>query len=563
MFKKVYVNYSFFGALFLFLFCLTLSSAAWVESPLLFSLHAVLQIGLELGLCLLLSYALKTWVFGGFCFFLMLVQYTDFLMVRVKDSSVSYLFKFFLGSGWEHCFAAFGALNLNKTMAVISLGSLVLVPAMGLLFYRVTEKLSQLAPREISPFRVGLATLLCAAGVLGVEWSLPRQLQVQHARVLPWGSPFFIPKPERIVLKTPFPQARDEGSSIALIPEKMERPLPNIYMFVVETLRRDYITQAIAPHLTALSKEYGEFDLSMANANASQISWFALFHSALPYQWTSVRDQWSEGALGLQWLKKQGYQIRVYSSADLRYFDMDQVLFGKGRKLLDAIEEYTDHPSLEPCDRDQMAIAAVTRDLETHPIGTAFILFLDATHSEYSFPKNWPCQFLPIIKQIDYLTIRPEGPSLEGLKNRYRNSIQFVDHLIGGFIGTLKEKKLLDEAVIAITGDHGEEFFEEGALFHGTHLNRYQLHVPIILKAGDWRPQSSSVTHMDIFPSILHFVSGEPPPKSLFDGKSVFEPGERPPRMAVLDNGPDAPQEFLLDELHARFTKDPFVIEKR
>ena len=172
-----------------------------------------------------------------------------------------------------------------------------------------------------------------------------------------------------------------------------------------------------------------------------------------------MRDQWKEGSAPLQILKKLGYKIRVYSSADLRYFNMDQILFGEQRKLLDHVEEFTSERHLEPCDRDALAIHSFERDIDQHKEGTVYLFFLDSTHSEYSFPKDFPLKFQPISKEISYLTINQSSQALEQLKNRYRNSIAYVDSLVGNFFSTLKSKNLYKESIIAITGDHGEEFF--------------------------------------------------------------------------------------------------------
>ncbi len=63
-----------------------------------------------------------------------------------------------------------------------------------------------------------------------------------------------------------------------------------------------------------------------------------------------MRDQWKHGSVPLQILKDLGYKIRIYSSADLRYFNMDELLFGQDRQLIDQIEEYAQNRLIEPCE---------------------------------------------------------------------------------------------------------------------------------------------------------------------------------------------------------------------
>lgn len=563
------VNYVFFAVLFLFLAFLTISHIPQINNHISLILYALCQVILEIGLCILIAHLIPSPVIWGGCFFLMLLHYTDFILVRVLDSTLIQLLNFFFASGVFHFLVATEALHLNLTMGCMTIGTILLIPIAGFLFYQITEKLSSRRPFPLSFVQITFFVSTIAIGLFTVDLttipSLSQRNYTQYAKALPFGTTLFKPTAPQLLLDAPLPLARDEKKALTQIPSDKPASLPNIYFFVIETLRRDYINEQTAPHLTAFSREFGEFRESFANANATHTSWFALFHSAPPYQWTTVRDQWTQGALSFQWLKQLGYKIRVYAAADFRYFDMDQVLFGKNRQLVDHIEEYTKNGALKPCDRDLLALQSACRDVEDHRTGTVFLVFLDSTHSEYSVPKDWPCRFLPIIKQIDYLTIQANSACLSGLKNRYRNSIDFVDTLVGNFLDHLKKQNLFDESVIAITGDHGEEFFEEGALFHGSHLNVYQTSVPILLKAGSWHPQTDVVTHMDIFPSIFHFITGKTELKALFDGQSIFTNTPRNPRIIVLSDGSNPPREFTLEtenkRLRARFTKDPLCLE--
>ncbi len=64
-------------------------------------------------------------------------------------------------------------------------------------------------------------------------------------------------------------------------------------------------------------------------------------------------------------------------------------------------------------------------------------------------------------------------------------------------------------------------------------------------------------THIDLFPSLLHYVTHQSDFSSIIDGESIFSEKRRPYRMAVLQNGPDTPYEFTLQTqdkfIHARF----------
>lgn len=573
---KTEINYLYFSSLLLFLSLLSIyinQEKSFDGISLFFLLYAIGQSFLEVAIFVLIAYLLMRWAprwiflfFISLSFILMLLHYTHFIMVRVMDASLGYIFKFFFGSGLSHLVAGFQALNMNVTMIVIIVGTILFIPLAGLLFYWLTSHASQKRPLRLSLFQiiaaVGSISLSLFLLDIMAHPFLNRHIYSQYQKRLPLGATFLSPISNQIALLDPLPSPREEKPII--FPEVHLAHRPNIYFFVIETLRRDYVNELTAPHLTAFGQENITFSSAFANANSTHLSWFALFHSDLPFHWNNLRDQWTEGSIPLRVLRNLGYKFHVYSSADLRYFNMDSLLLGHERKLADHIEEYTSDRTLAPCERDALAFASLKRDLSSE--GHVYLIFLDSTHSEYSFPKDFPLAFEPISKEIDYLTINSKSPELEWIKNRYRNAIRYVDHLMGDFFAYLKQENLFDDAIIAITGDHGEEFFEEGALFHGTHLNHYQTSVPLLFKfpSLDWVSQTPIATHIDIFPSILHYLTKQSDFSSWFSGQSIFSLHYHPDHIAVQQNGPDTPQEFSLQgsdySLHARIL-DPSHLE--
>lgn len=557
--QKREVNYLYFSFFLVFLTLLSLlhyKEQPITGIPLFFILYAVGQAFLEVCVFILLAYVLKRWTpswihlaFIGTSFILLIFHFTHFIMVRLMDAPLSYLFKFFFGSGVDHLIAGFQALNMNWTMIAIIIGTFLIIPVLGLGFYALTAKMVQRKPLHLSLNQIGITIAAISATLLLLDIVahpfLNRSVYTKYQKTLPLGTTFLAPTKKHIALLHPFSTIRDEKETQKHLPRMTLAHRPNIFFFIIETLRKDFLYAA--PHLTQFAKDHIDFPSSFSNANSTYLSWFALFHSDFPFHWATMRDTWEKGSIPLQILKNLGYKIKVYSSADLRYFNMDNLIFGNDRKLADSIEEYSFDRNIQPCDRDALAINALKRDLTKE--GNVYLIFLDATHSEYSFPKDFPLKYEPISKEIDYLTIGPKSPELELIKNRYRNAIAYIDSLMGDFFEKLKKEHLFDDAIISITGDHGEEFFEEGALFHGTHLNHYQTSVPILLKfpSKDWLPQTQEATHLDLFPSILHYLTKQSDFTSLFDGRSIFSLERLPFRIAVLQNGPDTPIEFSVE----------------
>jgi hypothetical protein len=100
-----------------------------------------------------------------------------------------------------------------------------------------------------------------------------------------------------------------------------------------------------------------------------------------------------------------------------------------------------------------------------------------------------------------------------------------------------------------VTADHGEEWFDHGALFHGFTLYNELLRVPLIFYSPGMKParREGPVANIDLLPTLSDWLDIDPPPS--LDGKSVAD--------ALLDSG-----EFR-NEIHAStsFTKDLDSIE--
>lgn len=77
---------------------------------------------------------------------------------------------------------------------------------------------------------------------------------------------------------------------------------------------------------------------------------------------------------------------------------------------------------------------------------------------------------------------------LEHLRALYDGEIAFTDEYVGKIIGALREAGLLDDTIVAVTADHGTEFFEHGLKGHRQTLFDEVLHIPLIIRYPDDMP---------------------------------------------------------------------------
>jgi membrane-anchored protein YejM (alkaline phosphatase superfamily) len=231
---------------------------------------------------------------------------------------------------------------------------------------------------------------------------------------------------------------------------------------------------------------------------------------------------------------------------------MGEVLFGKKRELLDTLADFSHDGTKESYESDAQCFTQLARDMETfrEETGHLFVVFLDATHFPYSWPEKQPAQFNPYVEQINYLKVACSQESIEGIKNRYRNAIFYLDQLFGKFSENLKTMTNGEDSVVVLTGDHAEEFSEEGNMFHASDLTDMQTRVPLYYKFGKNTQavrMPGITSHVDIFPSIISHVFGEElPVASYFDGESIFKENRKQFAVAARYNGNRSPYEFCI-----------------
>ncbi len=557
------VNYLYFGIYFLLLSLMSASGiftkSALEGSRLFFLLYAMGQAALETCALALIGYLLERvtnrkvfLAYIGAIFFLFILHVLDFIMERILDLSVWGTLGFVLDESFSNFLLLLDASGIPISLWVVMFGSLLLIPFLGIALYKGTEKIIE--RHDYPPLFESLPiTLFCTlAALLCWDFSASRIIHpntyTAFTQTLPWKFTFL--RPETVTLNTPgFLQKIPDEETILKELQAPQKPLskkPNIYLFVIESFRDDFITQSVAPNLFAFKKLCAEIAQPFSNANGTHLSWYSLFHSQFSHNWHLVQqNNWQSGSPPLHLLKNLGYKTNLYSSADLGYYGMESLLFGKDQFLLDTSQKFHS-TTASPAETDAEALNAMLSAINKNPDlhqGQLFVTFWDSTHFNYSWPKNWAPKFTPFANDLSYFRAFYSESRINKIKNRYRNSVHYIDSLFGKFLENIPNK---EDAIIIVTGDHGEEFFEKGHLFHCSHIVQEQTKVPLLMYFGGKTPERKRgmVSHMDIFPSILDHLSGEKYPSLM--GESIFREKTRPFVAISRFNAGRTPYEFCI-----------------
>lgn len=109
------------------------------------------------------------------------------------------------------------------------------------------------------------------------------------------------------------------------------------------------------------------------------------------------------------------------------------------------------------------------------------------------------------------------------LKAIYDRKVRDADQRVGAFVAELRAMGILEDTLLVVVSDHGDEFMEHGSLDHGHTLYEEQLHTVFLLRIpGFTRRQDvrELARTVDLFPTVFDLL-GLPVPTGV-DGRSLL-----------------------------------------
>jgi len=282
----------------------------------------------------------------------------------------------------------------------------------------------------------------------------------------------------------------------SLTPGKRYRP--NIFLFVIDSLRPDYLGAYnprvdFTPNLDALARDSVALHNVYTQYAGTSLSEPAIWAGAM-----LLHAHYQQPFLKMNNLEKlaqaDDYQLIV---------SWDEVL----RQILSpadgAIKLDTDKPlwnQLEACSTIRQAESVLDRRDPARPV-----LFYAQPKNVHQFAHN----DLPRATKANWI-YRP------GFNNRVAYEVHQVDGCIGGFVSYLKARGMYDDSVIIITSDHGDATGELGRSSHSTIIYPEIIRVPLIVHLpAKWQQGFVCDDHRvsaltDITPSLYYLLGHRP-----------------------------------------------------
>lgn len=396
------------------------------------------------------------------------------------------------------------ATGIGVSPAQVGLLALIVLAAPA--WYLATRWLSHRRGWRVSGMKLGALALtawvlLMVVNVAGMAWQ-SREWRHWESRAGVLHITPFAPPRGMVTFEVQFADPLP-SPAIPTLPEK-----PDVFLFIVETLRDDAIVPEHAPFLARWkAEECQPLGDTRAASNATHLSWFSILHGRLPCYYAEASRVTATAPL-LSLLHSAGYALEVRSSGNFDYEQMNTSNFGDGSLL--RVMEHTPEGHAEyhlPKPERERRLFQQLRDsvYNTPPGGVLRLTTVDTAHYPYKWHADWQPPY-DDFEQNPIWPLRPTPEEVERVRRRYWNSVSWGDHLLGEFITWLKAQGRYDRSLIVVTGDHGEEFKEHGSWFHCSALNKEQTRVPLLIKwpAGLGRgPALTDASHLDLLPSIL------------------------------------------------------------
>lgn len=112
------------------------------------------------------------------------------------------------------------------------------------------------------------------------------------------------------------------------------------------------------------------------------------------------------------------------------------------------------------------------------------------------------------------------------IRSLYDGEIFYVDQLFGQLMDVLESQGLLENSIVVLTADHGEEFYERGGFQH-RYLFEETVRIPMIVhhpRLEQGLRTQTLYSNVDLWPTLAAMVGARPPEDA--DGRNLLAPAD-------------------------------------
>ncbi|MDJ0765900.1 MAG: sulfatase [Myxococcota bacterium] len=307
----------------------------------------------------------------------------------------------------------------------------------------------------------------------------------------------------------------------------------NIALVLIDTLRADRLssynpnTRVRTPYLDRLSTEAVVFERALVPENWTKPSVASLLSGVYPstHGTKDDRDKLPDSVRLIQeHLRELGFATAGFVANG---YVSDRFGFERGW------DTWTNYVREGKPNRAQFVVDdAIAWLNKTRPAGKPFFLYVHTIdpHVPYIPPKRYwsmydsgpyrgpvtPTQTAKLLERVKTGKLTLSDRDKIRLEALYDGEISYHDDHLVRLHQALEAHGLLDNTLIIVTSDHGEEFFEHGRVGHGHSLYEELLHVPLMVRVpgngtdGAART-AEEVSLVDVYGTICELLGIEVP----------------------------------------------------
>jgi arylsulfatase A-like enzyme len=314
-------------------------------------------------------------------------------------------------------------------------------------------------------------------------------------------------------------------------PEEARRP-PSIIFIVVDTLRADRLgiygyERDTSPHVDAFARESVRFANSRSQASCTFPSVNSILTSRSPTLFLGQPG----GALGIpegipsvaEILRERGYRTVAVTGNPIVAHTPNRKNpvggFGRGFEVFEEdCQNWRPAACLNRATRPHLREEGDDRPL------FLYVHYIDP-HDPYRPPRDHRRRFvrgssrkrfvrqgnpIPIAERIYSGAPGPETTpaDLRHLSDLYDEEIAYFDSQFPALLAALREAGLLEDSILVLTADHGEDFLEHGHIKHCRTVFDTSIKTPLIVRAPGVEPRvvTAPVQNLDIVPTLLDYA---------------------------------------------------------
>jgi choline-sulfatase len=330
----------------------------------------------------------------------------------------------------------------------------------------------------------------------------------------------------------------------AMTPAPGKRSAKNFILVLIDTLRSDKLdlynrdTRVRTACLSALGRESMVFGRAFAPENWTKPSVASLLTGLYPttHNTKSDRDKLPKTAV----MMPEHFKSLGFTTAGFVANGYISNKFGFERGW----DTWTNYVREGKPNRAQFVFGDAVTWLEQRTDDNPFFLYIHTIdpHVPYVPPRKYlqmydggnytgpvkAAKTAQLAEQIKTGRIKLNDRDKMRFEALYDGEITYHDDQLAQLRTKLAELDLLEDTLIVITSDHGEEFFDHGSAGHGHSMYEELLHVPLLVRLpGDFKPANRAefwdddeASLVDVFPTACDILGIECPAE--IEGRSLL-----------------------------------------